>query len=113
MQNGPHVSKVDHTGFYVITKVFTKTFLIGRGYVTFLHITYTEPSKNVGKLTRVTCVNGRFKNPFFLWLIEIFKAATMILVTAITFFGNLCAAQPCVTAVLRFTSETAVRQFQK
>jgi hypothetical protein len=26
MQNGPHESKVGHTGFYVISKLFTQTF---------------------------------------------------------------------------------------
>ena len=32
MQNGPpHVSKVDHTSFCVISKLFTQTFFIGRG----------------------------------------------------------------------------------
>jgi hypothetical protein len=62
MQNGPHVFKVDHTGFCVFSKLFTKTFLIGRGDVTFLHVTYTKPSQNVEKLT---CVHGRFKSPFF------------------------------------------------
>jgi rRNA processing protein Gar1 len=40
----------------------TQTFLIGRGDVTFLHIAYVKSTKNVGKLT---CVFGRFKNPFF------------------------------------------------
>ena len=58
MQNGPHVFKVDHTGFCVFSKLFTQTFLIGRGDVTFPHVTYTKPSQNVEKLT---CVHGRFK----------------------------------------------------
>jgi hypothetical protein len=64
MQNGPHVFKVDHTGFCVFSKLLKKTFLIGRGDVTFLHVAYTKPSQNVGKLT---CLYGRFKSPFFLW----------------------------------------------
>jgi hypothetical protein len=85
MQNGPHVFKVDHTGFCVFSKLFTQTFLTGRGVVTFLHVTYTKPSQNVEKLT---CVHGRFKSPFFLWLIQIMKAVTMIMVTAITFFWS-------------------------
>jgi hypothetical protein len=83
MQNGPHEYKVDHTSFYVISKLFTQTFLIGRGDVTFLHIAYVKSTKNVGK---PTCVFGRFKNPFFLWLIQILKTVTMIMVTAIAFF---------------------------
>ena len=85
MQNGPHEYAVDHTSFYVISKLFTQTFLIGRGDVTFLHIAYVKSTKNVGKLT---CVFGRFKNPFFLWLIQILKAVTMIMVTAIAFFWS-------------------------
>jgi hypothetical protein len=68
MQNGPHEPKVDHTSFYVINKLFTQTPLIGRGDVTFLHIAYVKSTKNVGKLT---CIFGRFKNPFFLWLIRL------------------------------------------
>jgi hypothetical protein len=83
MQNGPHVFKVDHRGFCVFSKLFTQTFLIGRGDVTFLHVTYTKPSQNVEKLT---CVHGRFKSPFFLWLIQILKA-----VTTITFFWSSMA----------------------
>ena len=85
MQNGPHEYKVDHTSFYVISKLFTQTFLIGRGDVTFLHVTYTKPSQNVEKLT---CVHGRFKSPFFLWLIQILKAVAMIMVTAIACFWS-------------------------
>ena len=85
MQNGPHEYAVDHTSFYVISKLFTQTFLIGRGDVTFLHIAYVKSTKNVGK---PTCVFGRFKNPFFLWLIQILKAVTMIMVTAIAFFWS-------------------------
>ena len=81
----PVVFKVDHTGFCAFSKLFTQTFLIGRGDVTFLHVTYTKPSQNVEKLT---CVHGRFKSPFFLWLIQILKAVTMIMVTAITFFWS-------------------------
>jgi hypothetical protein len=73
MQNGPHVFKVDHTGFCVFSKLFTHTFLIGRGDVTFLHVTYTKPSQNVEKLT---CAHERFKSPFFLWLMQILKAVT-------------------------------------
>jgi hypothetical protein len=84
VQNGPHECAVDHTGFYVvISKLFTRTFLIGRGDVTFLHIAHVKSTKNVGKLT---CAFGRFKNPFFLWLIQVLKAVTMIMVTAIAFF---------------------------
>jgi rRNA processing protein Gar1 len=63
---------------------------ISGGDVTFLHIAYVKSTKNVGKLT---CVFGRFKNPFFLWLIQILKAVTMIMVTAIVFFCHLCATQ--------------------
>ena len=85
MQNGPHEYAVDHTSFYVISKLFTQTFLIGRGDVTFLHIAYVKSTKNVGK---PTCVFGRFKNPFFLWLIQILKTVTMIMVTAIAFFWS-------------------------
>jgi hypothetical protein len=87
MENGPHVFKVDHTSFYVISKLFTQTFLIGRGDVTFLYAAYTKHSqkKNVEKLT---CVYGRFKNPFFLWLIQILKAVAMAMVTAIAFFWS-------------------------
>ena len=59
---------------------------VGRGDVTFLlHIAYVKSTKNVGKLA---CVFGRFKNPFFLWLIQILKAVTMIMVTAIAFFWS-------------------------
>jgi hypothetical protein len=76
---------VDHTGFCVFSKLSTQTFLIGRGDVTFLHVTYTKPSQNVEKLT---CVHGRFKSPFFLWLIHILKAVTMTMVMAITFFWS-------------------------
>jgi hypothetical protein len=85
MQNGPHEYAVDHTSFYVISKLFTQTFLIGRSDVTFLQIAYVKFTKNVRKLT---CVFGRFKNPFFLWLIQILKAVTMIMVTAIAFFWS-------------------------
>jgi hypothetical protein len=42
MQNGPHEYAVDHTSFYVISKLFTQTFLIGHGDVTFLHIAYNR-----------------------------------------------------------------------
>ena len=83
MQNGPHEYAVDHTSFYVISKLFTQTFLIGRGDVTFLHIAYVKSTKNVGKLT---CVFGRFKNPFFLWLIQILKAVAMGVVAACGIF---------------------------
>jgi rRNA processing protein Gar1 len=72
--------------------------LIGRGDVTFLHIAYVKSTKNVGKLT---CVFGRFKNPFFLWLIKILKAATMIMVTAIAFF-LVIYAQPSHSIGERF-----------
>jgi rRNA processing protein Gar1 len=89
MQNEPHESKADHTSFYVISKLFTQTFLIGRGNATFLYIAYVKSTKNVGKLT---CVFGRFKNPFFLWLIQILKAVTMVMVTAIAFL--VIYAQP-------------------
>jgi hypothetical protein len=58
------------------------------GDVTFPHVTYAKPSQNVEKLT---CVHGRFKSPFFLWLIQILKAVTMIMVTAITFFWSWLA----------------------
>jgi hypothetical protein len=85
MQNGPHVFKVDHTGFCAFSKLFTQTFLIGRGDVTFLHATYTKPSQNVEKLT---CARGRFKSPFFLWLTQVLKAVTMVMVTAIAFFWS-------------------------
>jgi hypothetical protein len=85
MQNGPHEYTVDHTGFCVISKLFTQTFLIGHGDVTFLHIAHVKSTKNVGKLA---CAFGRFKNPFFLWLIQILKAVTMIMATAIAFFWS-------------------------
>jgi hypothetical protein len=85
MQNGPHEHAVDHTSFYVISKLFTQTFLIGRGDVTFLHIACVKSTKNVGKLI---CAFGRFKNPFFLWLTQILKAVTMIMVTAVAFFWS-------------------------
>jgi hypothetical protein len=58
--------------------------MIGRGDVTSLHIAYVKPTKNIGKLT---CVFGRFKTPFFLWLMQILKAV-VIMVTAITFFWS-------------------------
>jgi hypothetical protein len=61
------------------------TFLIGHGDVTFLHVAYVKSTKNVGK---PTCVFGRFKNPFFLWLIQILKAVAMIMVTTIAFFWS-------------------------
>ena len=96
MQNGPHEYAVDHTSFYVISKLFTQTFLIGRGDVTFLHIAYVKSTKNVGKLT---CVFGRFKNPFFLWLIQILKAVTMIMVTAIAFFWSFMR-NPAMQAIM-------------
>jgi hypothetical protein len=32
---------------------------------------------------------GRFKNPFFLWLIQILKAVAVFVATAIAFFGHL------------------------
>jgi hypothetical protein len=89
MQNGPHVFKVDHTGFCVFGKLFTQTFWLA--VVTSLSYTppiQTTPSQNVEKLT---CVHGRFKSPFFLWLIQILKAVTMIMVTAITFFWSKMA----------------------
>ena len=105
MQNGPHEYAVDHTSFYVISKLFTQTFLIGRGDVTFLHIAYVKSTKNVGK---PTCVFGRFKNPFFLWLIQILKAVTMIMVTAIAFFWSFMrnpaiqhSTPPCASTVQR------------
>jgi hypothetical protein len=85
INNGPHEYAVNHTSSYVISKLFTQTFLIGRGDVTFLHIACVKSTKNVGKLT---CVFGRFKDPFFLWLIQILKAVTMIMVTAIEFFWS-------------------------
>jgi hypothetical protein len=44
--------------------------LIGRGDVTFLYIAFVKSTKNIGKLT---CVFGRFKNPFFLSLMQILK----------------------------------------
>jgi hypothetical protein len=53
MQNGPHEHAVDHTSFYVISKLFTQTFLIGRGDVTLLHAAYVKSTKNVGKPTCV------------------------------------------------------------
>jgi hypothetical protein len=79
--------KVDHTSCYVISKLFTQTpFLIGRGDATFLHVSY------VGKLT---CVHGRFKDPFLLWLIQILKAVTTIMVYGDYIFGSfLRNAQP-------------------
>jgi hypothetical protein len=85
MQNGPREYAVDHTSFYVISKLFTQTFLIGRGDVTFLHIAYVKSTKNVGKPTlRIRAI----QEPIFLWLIQILKAVTMIMVTAIAFFWS-------------------------
>jgi hypothetical protein len=49
MQNGPHEYAVDHTSFYVISKLFTQTFLIGRGEVTSLHIAYVKSTKKCRK----------------------------------------------------------------
>jgi hypothetical protein len=40
MQNGPHEYAVGHTSFNVISKLFTQTFLIGHGDVTYLYIAY-------------------------------------------------------------------------
>ena len=61
--------KMDHTNTQWTTRAFTqlasylhKRFLIGRGDVTFLHIACVKSTKNFGKLT---CVFGRFRNPFF------------------------------------------------
>ena len=85
MQNGPHEYAVDHMSFYVISKLFTQTFLIGRGDVTFLHIAYIKSTKNVGKLT---CVFGRFKNPFFLWLMQILRAVAMGVVACVALFWS-------------------------
>jgi hypothetical protein len=96
MQNGPHVFKVDHTSFHVISKLFTQKFLIGRGDVTFLHVAYTKHSQNIEKLT---CVYGRFKNPFFLWLMQILKAVAMVMVTAITFFWSFMRNPAIASAV--------------
>jgi hypothetical protein len=59
--------------------------LIGRGDVTLLHVAYAKSTKNAGKLT---CVYGRSKDPFFLWLTQILKAVTMVVVTAIAFFWS-------------------------
>jgi hypothetical protein len=70
--------------------------LIGRGDVTFLHIAHVKSTENVGKLT---CVFGRFKNPFFLWLIQILKAVTMIMVTAIAFFWSFMR-NPAMQAIM-------------
>jgi hypothetical protein len=44
MQNGPPVSKADHTGFYLTCKLFTQTFWIGLGDATSLHVAYTKSS---------------------------------------------------------------------
>jgi hypothetical protein len=108
MQNGPHAFKLDHTGFCVFSKLFTQTFLIGRGDVTFLHVTYTKPSQNVGKLT---CVHGRFKSPLFLWLIQILKAVTMIMVRALRRLHFLVKhGQPSHTFVYALLSST-VRKY--
>jgi hypothetical protein len=43
------VSKVDHTGFYLIYESFTQASVIGLGDVTFLDIAHEKPSENVGK----------------------------------------------------------------
>jgi hypothetical protein len=40
---------MDHTSFYVISKLFTQTFLIGRGDVTSLHIAYVKSTKKCRK----------------------------------------------------------------
>jgi hypothetical protein len=65
--------------------------MIGRGDVTFLHVACAKHSQNAEE---PTCVHRRFKNPLFLWLTQIFKAVTMMMVAAITFFGHLGATQP-------------------
>ena len=49
MRNGPHEYAVDHTSFYVTSKLFTQTFLIGRGEVTSLHIAYVKSTKKCRK----------------------------------------------------------------
>jgi hypothetical protein len=45
IRNGPPVSKVDHTGFYLIYKFFTQTFVIGLGGVAFLNIAHVKPTR--------------------------------------------------------------------
>jgi hypothetical protein len=45
VQNGPHACEVDNMSFYVISKLFTKMFLIGRGDVTSLQIVYAKSLK--------------------------------------------------------------------
>jgi hypothetical protein len=92
--------KMNHTYFCVISKLFTQTFLIGRGDVTFLYAAYTKPSQNVGKLT---CVYGRFKSPFFLWLIQILKAVTVAVVTAIIFLVIYVQPSHVLVEVLELT----------
>jgi hypothetical protein len=87
MQNGPPVSKADHASFNLIRKLFIQAFLIGRGDVTALHVAYTKSSKNFEKLT---FDYGRFKSPPFLWLMQILKAVTMVMivVTAVACFWS-------------------------
>jgi rRNA processing protein Gar1 len=92
MQNEPHEYAVDHTSFYVISKLFTRAFLIGRGDVTFLHVAHVKSTKNVGKLT---CVFGRFKNPFFSVANTDFEGGDGDDGHGdCFFFGHLCATQP-------------------
>ena len=68
------------SSFNLINKLFTQTY-----------IAHTKSSKNVEKQT---FDYGRFKNPLFLWLTQIFKAVKMIMVTAIAFFSHSCATPP-------------------
>jgi hypothetical protein len=62
MQNGPHDDKADHTSFYVISKLFTQTFLIGRGDVAFLHIAYTKYSVRAIQETVFSVANADFED---------------------------------------------------
>jgi hypothetical protein len=70
-----------------------------------------KPSKNIGKLT---CVFGRFKNPFFLWLIQILKAVTVVMVTAIAFFWSFMRnpAIAVLVAVLVRDVEHVTRKYR-
>jgi hypothetical protein len=87
MQNGPPVSKVDHTGFcfYLICELFKQTFVIGLGDVTSLHIAHTKPT--VVKISENQLLTtGDPRARFFLWLIQILKAVAMVVVAAIALF---------------------------
>ena len=79
MQNGPPLSKVDHTSCCVISKLFTQKSPIN----------YKEPSKNVGNLLVTT---GDSRTGFFCSDFGPLKAVTTTMVRAIAFL--VIYAQP-------------------